>query len=852
MFIDEFVYNLKTSKSYTNNLVSEQVIEVQEAIWQDIPDYLDAKVTEVLKRTGISRLYQHQVEAIQAVMDGQNLVVSTGVASGKSLTYQIPILQTLMVNPAARALLIYPTKALAQDQKQKLDNYITLLSNLHNKKKAYSSGIYDGDTPASQRQLIRKQANLLFTNPDMLHLGILPHHPMWAALFANLRYIVIDEVHIYRGVFGSHIANVIRRLRRIAAFYGSKPQFIFTSATLSNAREFVETMLESPVTIIDKDTSPHGKRYFHLINPPMLNLDLGIRKNAMIECISLANRFLHNNAQALLFTISRRSAELLYIYLQSKIQHPEKVKSYRSGYLPEQRRTIEKQLREGETELVITTNALELGIDIGGLDAVFLNGYPGSISATRQQAGRAGRKGNSSFAALIASSTALDQYICQHPEFLWDRSPEQALIDPNNPEILKAHLLCAVFEMAMLQSEGFGTLSATEIEPYLLQLLDEGKIRKAGSRFTGVLESYPAGEISIRNAPGQYCLNCGDELIGVVDELSAFWMAHPEAIYIQNGDTWLVTKLDIANKTAEIEPIHANYYTQATRQTEIELQEILDQEHLSGGRKYFGKVEVTSLITGFKKLRWFTQEIIGFGELDLPPSHLNTQAWWLSLNPEVVARIKELGLWRNAVNDYGKAWNTLKVSIRSRDQFRCRHCGIAETEKPHDVHHIIPFRKFDKAEHANHPDNLVTLCPRCHRLAEQQVHIQSGLAALSYLLVNLAPFFLMCDRTDLGVHSEDDSPLGEGNPIILIYDNVPGGIGLSKKLFAISDLLLREAYKLVNSCSCKEGCPACTGPVAENGLGAKQHAQAILQELLAQSKPVAKVIDFPASTDIPS
>ncbi len=845
MLIDDFVYSLKSNKAYTDTLVSEQVLPEQEPVYQDFPAALDATITNTLNTLGIKKLYKHQVEAIQAVLEGKHLVVSTGVASGKSLTYQIPILQTLCINPSSRALLIFPTKALGQDQHQKLSNILSIFQKQQTKPTKLSAGIYDGDTPSAQRHLIRKQSSLVFTNPDMVHLGILPHHTMWSGFFANLRYVIIDEVHIYRGVFGSHLANVIRRLKRIAAFYGSHPQFIFTSATLSNAQEFIETLVESPVTLIDNDYSPHGKRYFHILNPPMLNKELGIRKSSVIESVSLATMFLKTNAQALLFTISRRSAEMLYIYLHAKAPLGDKILSYRSGYLPEVRRKTEQQLRDGETNIVITTNALELGIDIGGLDAVFLNGYPGSIAATRQQAGRAGRKGKSSFAALIAASTALDQYICAHPEYLWGRSPEQALIDPYNTEILKAHLLCAVFEMAFLKSEGFGSLSATEIFPYLQILVQEGKIREVGNRFTGILESYPAGDVSLRNAGGLYTINSGEELIGYVDEESAFWMAHPEAIYLQSGDTWLVTKLDIENKKVELEPIKTNYYTQANRKTEIELTELRDSDAIPGGRKYWGKVEVTNQITGFKKLRWFTQEVIGYGELDLPPSHLNTDGWWISLNQDVVNRIKEKGLWRNNANDYGKAWTIIKQNIRLRDKFQCRHCGILEPDKPFDVHHIIPFRKFDNAEQANQPDNLVTLCPRCHRLAEQQVQIQSGLAAVSYLLGNIAPFFLMCDEKDLGFHSEDDSPLGNGCPVIVIYDSVPGGIGLSKKLYEINDTLINEAYHLVKNCQCQDGCPACTGPVAENGLGAKEHAKAILFELLNPDKSSAKIIEFP-------
>lgn len=845
MNIDDFVYSLKKYKSYTDNLVSEQVLPPQEATWVEIPSVLDKAVIEVLHKTGIKKLYLHQEQAIIQVLQGRHIVISTGVASGKSLTYQIPVMQTLCTNPYAVTLLMYPTKALAQDQHQKFENMLKHLAAAQQKKSSYQAGIYDGDTPSALRQRLRKQANLLFSNPDMLHLGILPHHTMWTAFFSNLKYVIIDEVHMYRGVFGSHLANVIRRLKRIAAFYGSRPQFIFTSATLSNAKEFIETLLNEEVKLINSDTSPHGRRYFHIINPPMVNYDLGIRKSSLIESVYLAGQFLRTNAQALLFTITRRSAELLYIYLCSKTDKPDRIKSYRSGYLPEQRREIERKLREREIELVITTNALELGIDIGGLDAVFLNGYPGSICSTRQQAGRAGRKGESSLAILIASSTAIDQYICSHPEYLWDKAPEQALIDPNNHEILKSHLLCSIFEMAWLDSEKFGDRQYLQLEKCLNELLQEGKIRKVGNRYRALPETYPAAEVSLRNAPGQYLISYKDELIGVVDEASAFWMTHDNAIYLQNGETWLVNKLDIEKKQVEVELIRTNYYTQATRTTEIEKISHTSNRTAKGCYHNIGKIRVTTQITGYKKLRWYTQEVIGYGELDLPPTSMDTDGWWLEIYPNVVKRVKEMGLWRNAVNDYGKGWNALKQTIRKRDQYRCQHCGLNESEKPFDVHHIIPLRRFDNAEQANDPANLVTLCARCHRLAEQQVHIQSGLAALAYLLGNLAPFFLMCAEKDLGIHSEDNSPLGEGNPVVIIYDNVPGGIGLSRKLYDLSNKLLKEALALINNCPCKDGCPACTGPVAENGLGAKEHAKAILTELVETDPPSAQIIDFP-------
>lgn len=845
MNIEQYIASLLQSKPYTDSLIARQELPEVEAVFADFPAQLDSHLVEVLHSLGYAHLYKHQADAVSHILAGRHTVISTGVASGKSLCYQIPIMQTLALNPAAKALLFFPTKALAQDQHQKMAHLLTMFARQQGKQKPLYTGIYDGDTPSAQRQLIRKQANLVFTNPDMLHLGILPHHTMWSNFFSNLRYIIIDEVHIYRGVFGSHVANVIRRLLRLARFYRSEPVFVCTSATLANAREFIQTLIENPVELIDTDCSPHGKRSFHIVNPPMLDPDLGIRKSSMVQSVQMARDFLKTGAQALLFTISRRSAEMLYIYLTDKMTDKSQVHSYRSGYLPEQRRAIEKQLRDGAVNIVITTNALELGIDIGGLDAVFLNGYPGTIAATRQQAGRAGRKGKSSFAALIAASTALDQYICSHPEYIFDRSPEQALIDPDNPEILLAHLLCAVFEMAFTTAEGFGSLSSAQVFPYLQMLVQDGKIRFNGSRYSGQMETYPANEVSLRNMGGMFLIRHGGELVGVVDEESVMWMAHPEAIYLHRGDTWLVKNLDLANKRIDLEPVNSNYYTLANRKTEIELTELLRNEAVSGGEKSLGKVKVTSTITGFKKLRWVTQEVVGYEDLDLPSSILNTVGMWLTLSPEVVKRIQDMGLWRNKANDYGKEWIALKDAVRARDGHSCQHCGAVETDIAFDVHHRVPFRKFEDPITANHPDNLITLCARCHRLAEQQVHIQSGLAATGYLLLNIAPFFLMCDEKDIGIHTEDDSPLGSGSPVIIIYDRVPGGIGLSKKLYDINQTILSEAYKLVSDCPCKEGCPSCTGPVAENGMGAKEHAMAIIKELIHIDINVARVIDFP-------
>ncbi|HNZ07112.1 MAG TPA: DEAD/DEAH box helicase [Candidatus Cloacimonadota bacterium] len=831
--INSFIEELLSLPHYYENIVARQELPEKQAQWSDWPQAVQEGLKATLMELGYTRLYTHQAQAIEAALQGRDLVISTGVASGKSLCYQVPILQDQLIGSKTRALMLFPTKALAQDQRQKTQALLLALTQKLPQAPKLSCGIYDGDTPSEARRQVRSTARIIFSNPDMLHAAILTNQSLWASFFAGLRYVVIDEVHMYRGVFGSHFANVIRRLKRICSIYGSSPQFICTSATVANAFQLASDILERPVKLIDQDGSPHGERLFCLLNPPMISKQLGIRRSSVIESSSLAKRWLKTDGQALLFSISRRSVEILFMYLQNRPDLMSRARSYRSGYLPEERRKIEKELRDREIGLVISTNALELGIDIGGLDAVFMNGYPGTISATRQQAGRAGRIGNSSLCVLVASSNPLDQYICQHPDYLFDNNPEQALIAPDHPEILRQQLLCAVHELALLDGEGFGSLGPEHIFPYLKVLEEDGLIHRQRDRWVGKLEAWPAGEVSLRNISSQMQINCKDQLIGYVDAASALWMTHPGAIYLDRGEMWMVSDLDLEHGKVEVEPVRVNYLTQTTRQSEIELLSLLRREHNHLGSKCFGNVKVTSLITGFKKVRFFTQELVGYEELQLPPSVLETQAWWFSLSQQVVQRVREQGLWRNDPKDYGRDWNRTKDSIRSRDRFRCGHCGAAESGKAFDVHHITPLRMFTDLQAANHPDNLITLCPRCHRLAEEAVRIQSGLAGLAYLLVNLAPFYVMCDRKDIDVIQEERSELAEGDPVIAIYDNIPGGIGLSRKLYELQDRILKEALELAKACPCEDGCPACVGPVAENGAGAKQHAIAILSEMAA-------------------
>lgn len=826
---EKIIEAFKKDKSFAKNILIHRVEKSRQPIYKELPDELDPALKDLLFRKGINRIYSHQLESFEAVREGNNVVISTGVASGKSLCYQLPILQELQADSNIRALFLFPTKALAQDQKENLLKFLTDINYRGNKA---GVGIYDGDTPSGQRKQIREKANFVFSNPDMLHLGILPHHTKWVKFFSNLKYIVIDEVHIYRGIFGSHFTNVLRRLKRIARYYGSLPKFILTSATLSNVSAFIERLIEEEVFLIDHDDSPQGEKHFMIYNPPYVYRELGIRRKAILETIRIANKIYEYEGQTLIFAQSRRLVELILTYLQKDKKEPEKIHGYRSGYLPKVRRKIEKQFRDGEIKTTVTTNALELGIDIGGLDTVIINGYPGSIASTKQQSGRAGRKGKASLTILVASSNLIDQYLVQHPEYIFDNSPEEALINPDNPFILLHHLKCALFEMPFLNTEDFGRLPARKVGKYLSLLQDYGVLHKSENKFFWRADSYPANDISLRTAgANEYVLRAEDKIIGTVDQNSAFWLTHPEAIYIHGGDSYYVEKLDQKKFIVELIPKDTDYYTLSQSRTEFELLGLKSSSEFPEGKKYYGRIKVREQVVGYKKIKWYTNEILGYGNLDLPPSELVTYGYWFSISDDVVKKLEEIGAWSNKLNDYGPDWLEISKKVRERDSYSCQSCGLFEGEKAYDVHHKIPFRAFSSNEEVNKLENLVTLCSSCHRAAERELYIQSGLAGLAYLLRNIAPLFLMCDRNDIRAHMEVNSTLAAGNPAITFYDSVPGGIGLCEKLYDIHTKILDEAFKVVSNCLCKDGCPACVGPVAEKGVGAKAHVKQILKLL---------------------
>jgi DEAD/DEAH box helicase domain-containing protein len=837
------------------NLPTWRTTPARPADLRPLPDDLPPRLMYSLKKGGVTSLYSHQAIAWEAARRGENIVLATGTASGKTLGYNLPILAKLLEDPSARALYLFPTKALAQDQLAVLNRLLGEIGKSAGDMPEVASAIYDGDTPQGHRSPIRTKARIILSNPDMLHTGILPHHTAWADFFRNLRFVVIDEVHSYRGVFGSHVANVLRRLRRVAGFYGAQLQFVLTSATIGNPQALSETMIEAPVTLIDVDGSSRGERNFLIYNPPVVDPALGLRKSATQECIRLAGDLTAQNVQTVVFARSRRSVEILLKQLQETL--PKRgsrlysaneadggeVRGYRSGYLPAQRRAIEKGLRDGSVRMVVATNALELGIDIGGLGAAVLVGYPGTIASTWQQAGRAGRGDDSAVAVLIATPSPLDQFLAHHPDYFFARSPEQALVNPDHLLILLNHLRCAAFELPFRPGEGFGRLPVEQVREFLDVLVNNQELHFSDDKYFWMADAYPAAAVSLRSAsPQNILLHVEDgqapHVLGEVDLASAAWMVHPHAVYLHEGQQYFVQELNLERNAATLIPVALDYFTEPLRQTEVNLIATTESADIRGGTKAYGELQVTTRVSGFRKRGWQSGENLGEEPLDLPPSELQTTGYWIAISEETVDALATDGLWTNAPNDYGPGWDKLRLKVRTRDEFRCQVCGRPEAGREHDVHHKVPFRQFrDESgrllrERANQMDNLVTLCPDCHRKAEQNVRMRSGLAGLATVLGQLAPLFLMCDSGDLGVHYDPQAGFADARPAVVLFDQVPAGIGFSQKLFELHSELLQRALELVVECECEDGCPSCVGPAGENGIGGKKETLEILRRLV--------------------
>jgi DEAD/DEAH box helicase domain-containing protein len=745
------------------------------------PPDLHPRLRDALQGRGYPGLYTHQREVYEAVRAGLDVVVVTPTASGKTLCYNLPVLDRVLKEPDSRALYLFPTKALAQDQ----------LAELHRVVEAISADIgtftYDGDTPQDARKSIRSRAHVVVTNPDMLHKGILPHHPRWVKLLENLRYVVVDELHSLRGVYGSHVANILRRLRRLCEFYGSRPQFVCSSATIGNPKELAEALTEREMTLVDESGAPRGERYFAIYNPPVVNRQLGIRKSALNAARDVSLSFLSRGLQTIVFAPSRLATEVLVSYLKEALEaRPGSegiVRGYRGGYLPLKRREIERGLREGSVLGVVSTNALELGIDIGSLDAAVLAGYPGSVASAWQQAGRAGRRTGTSVAVLVANSTPLNQFIAKNPDYFFGSPVEQGRINPDNLQILVNHVKCAAFELPFVAEERFGREDLGEV----LRFLEEEKLlHRAGDRWHWTSESYPADAVSLRSVSSDNFVvqdvTAEPRVIAEVDYDSAPSMVHEKAIYILEGRTYFVERYRHDERRAEVREAEVDYYTDAITYTKVRILERFAAEARAGGRRSHGEVHVTSQVVGFKKIRFHTNENVGSGELTMPENEMHTTSYWLTL-PRAVVRALPFGLEerRDGVTALSYTLGQMAALFLMCDR--------------HDLGVAVG-------------DN-----------GQGEARIERGLP-----------------RHGAGKAGarEGPPPGGDYEPNIFLYDAYPGGIGLSEPLYRLHDRLLAESRALIAGCPCADGCPSCVGPVGEVGSRGKQVALAILDAVLAE------------------
>lgn len=641
--IKKFLKSIEAADFYKNQIVHKHTIPTREARFTPMRTPLPGKLQDVLKRTGIENLYSHQVEAVEALRKGRSVVIVTSTASGKTLCYNIPVLESLIEDPEARALYLFPTKALAQDQLRVLRRYSE--GGL-----TFEAGTYDGDTPPALRRKLRDSARVVLTNPDMLHSGIMPNHAKWAPFFSRLRFVVIDEIHTYRGIFGSHVANVMRRLSRICGHYGAKPVFASSSATIANPGEHAEKLLGRRMKVVAKDGSPRGRKQFLFWNPPTIDVQEMERRSSNIEAADLVTKLIQDDVQTIAFVRARVVSEVITRYTREKLGERrasmrDAVHPYRGGYLPEERRTIEQRLFSGDLKAVISTNALELGIDVGALHASIIVGYPGSIASTWQQAGRAGRGSEEALIVFIPYNSPLDQYLASHPDYFFGRSPENAIIDPENPHILLGHLRTAAFELplAVKEVEEMG-----EYAPSIAELLEEEReLNFVKGKWFWRGHGYPSADINLRNiSPNVYTIideTEGNAVIGTIDEASAFQQVHPQAIYLHEAETYFVRDLDTEKKIAFVEKTNVDYYTQSITEVQVKV----DREEKSAkwlvSEVSYGDVSVTSLTFMFRKIKFGSRDSIGYGKCDLPAQVLETTGLWIVPPPETLALVRRWG-----------------------------------------------------------------------------------------------------------------------------------------------------------------------------------------------------------------
>jgi DEAD/DEAH box helicase domain-containing protein len=636
--LTQLINFMRTSPMFQQRITSWHDLPAREARTAPFPGWLDPHLEGTCHTLGIRELYSHQRDALDAVHRGEHVVVVTPTASGKTLCYNLPVLDSILKDPEARALYLFPTKALAQDQLANLHAIVTAMQ------RDIKTFTYDGDTPPTARKLVRTAGHVVISNPDMLHTGVLPHHTKWVRLFENLRYVVIDEVHNYRGVFGSHVANVMRRLLRICEFYGSRPQFILSSATIANPQQLAERVTGvSPITLVDNNGAPQGPKTFVFYNPPVVNKELGLRRSKLLEATDIASQLLANDIQTIVFGSTRTSVEVLLTYLRDAARRhkhsPDKVRGYRGGYLPNQRREIERGLRDGSVRTVVSTNALELGIDIGALEAAVLVGYPGTVASTWQQAGRAGRRSTQSLAVMVAGSSPLDQFLVNNPEYFFNRSPENGLINPDNLFVLMSHLQCAAFELPFREDEGYGTHNVAETAQMLDYLEESFVVRHTGGMYHWSSENFPAEKISLRTAASENFViventEPSPRIIGEMDRFSVLTLLHEEAIYLHEGQQFHVDKLDWDEQKAYVRAVDADYYTDANLAVTLKVLDIIAPEPAYAHRNH-GEVMVSAQATIYKKIKLHTHENVGWGKIHLPEQELHTTSYWLCVPPMV-------------------------------------------------------------------------------------------------------------------------------------------------------------------------------------------------------------------------
>jgi DEAD/DEAH box helicase domain-containing protein len=748
---------------------ADATLDASHGSYAPFPD-LAPGIAAALRERGIESLYSHQAQALEAARRGKHLVVATPTASGKSFCFHLPVLQACSEDPDARAIYLYPTKALARDQEAGLRELVSAAG------LRTAAVVYDGDTPNDARRAARERAGVVITNPDMLHTGILPHHTSWARTMQHLRYVVVDELHTYKGVFGSHVANVLRRLMRIARFHGSSPQLVGATATIGNPRQHAARMFGArpeEVELVDETGAPRGQRRFFLYNPPVVNSELGIRASYVKQAVMLAADLVRARVPTIVFGQSRNSVEVMLRYLRDAVAtrshrtdkgigvEADRIMAYRGGYLPEQRRDIERRLRSGEILCVVATNALELGIDIGELDAVVCAGYPGSIAATWQRIGRAGRRGDRSIGVLVASSAPLDQYLAREPGYLLGAPVEEARIDPDNVEVLLQHLKCAAFELPFKRGEAFGMLGAQETDEALGFLVRHSVLHESGGTYHWAADAYPANDVSLRSVGWDNVVIIDverDRSIAELDWRSAHTMLHEQAIYQHDGECWQVERFDHENHKAFVRKVEPDYWTDAMTYVQVAiLEESATGPALqSAWSTAWGEVAIVEKVVGYKKIKFYTHENAGYGDVRLPEMQMHTTAFWLTL-----------------------------------------------------------------------PESA------CTRIPEGRAAAIDGLRGMGIAFETVATLALMCDPRDLGTTLGEPPAPGEAyTPTLFVYEHVPGGTGLSERLWEQRDVLLARALRLVESCPCADGCPACVGP-------GEPSRKAVALELLRSIVPTA-------------